>query len=462
MEESKLKTGFVVCASHKDGILDPQGRPYVDRELVNACQDSLMEWGIECVEYPVVVASKMEARAAFDAMLKNDQVQSIIIFPGTWSWVANLTAAIRHFSLSGKGILLWVYPGAQGWRTGSGLLLHGALKEINVKHTLIYGEKEDVQTQKALQGFVLANQIKADLSMSTFCLFGGRGQAQSCGSVDPSQLMQRFGIDVDAVSPLEVYECVKSIDEEIVVLCFDRINRLFHRELLRTEINEKAVRLYLALSELVQKNNYLGIAIQNFPGIADYYTIPSLAQSLLIEDRVGNSALGDMNVALTTYILLRASHQAVFYGDIQNIDLEENCLKIVADGSAAPSLAAKEFPLGFGTRGIKHEGGGGGLTVSLLCREGQGVLAKLVRDNGQLQMVAARCDVFIPEEAELESCLNECGIPFWPHAFTRVWGDIRRLIEVWGGEYICLAYGETVYETLDAFCETTDIQFIGI
>ena len=459
---TELKVGFIVCASHKDGIVDLNGDPYVNRDLIIECQNKLYEMGVKCIEHSVVVASKQEAKEAFSAMAVDEEIHSVIIFIGTWNWVANLTAAIRHFSFSNKGILLWVHPGAQGWRTGAGLLVHGALKEIGLKHKLVYGDRNDSETQKDIFGFILANQIKADLSMSTFCLFGGRGQAQACGSVDPSQWMRQFGIDIDAISPLEVYERVKNISEEDVKKNIARIQQFFSQELKQTQANIKAVKLYIALKELIDKNGYLGIGVQNFPGIADYYTIPSLAQSMLIEDGIGNSALGDMNVALSTFILLRASGQAVFYGDIQNIEVETNTLKIVADGSAAPTLAASEYPAAFADRGIEHEGDGGGLTVSLVCKEGEGVLAKIIRDNGKNQMVLARCSVFVPDKSEIDDLLRECGIPFWPHAFTKVHGDIIKLIHSWGGEYICLAYGDKLYETLVNFCDVTDIELIQI
>ncbi len=457
-----LKAGFIVCASHKDGIQDPNGAPYVDELLIQDGIHKLRQRGIDCLEYPLVVSTKQEAKEAFRAMAKDDSVQSLIIFPGTWNWVGHLTAAIRDFSFTGKGILLWVHPGAQGWRTGSGLLIHGALKEIAVKHRLVYGSRNDEATLVDIHSFVLANQIRADLNLSTFCLLGGRGQAQSCGSVDPSQWMHQFGIDIDSISPLGLFSRLTTITDHELDEQFERISGLFGQALERTDDNTKAVKLYIALKDLVVANNYLGIGIQNYPGLADYYTIPSLAQSLLIEDRIGNSALGDMNVALSTYILMRASGDSVFFGDVQDIDVKTKVLKIVADGAAAPSLASKDYPLSFSDRGIGHEGDGGGLTVSLVCREGTGVLAKLMRDSGQMQMVVARCEVFVPHQDILGDSLRECGMPFWPHAFTKVHGDLDRLIQVWGGEYICLAYGDFVYETLVAFCRAAGIECIEI
>src|SRR5690606_21824263 len=93
----RLKVGFIVCASHKDGIKDPNGNEYVDSSLIADCQNQLKELGIDCIKYPIVVANKKEAKEAFMSFAKNDEVQSIIIFPGTWNWVGNLTAAIRQF-----------------------------------------------------------------------------------------------------------------------------------------------------------------------------------------------------------------------------------------------------------------------------------------------------------------------------------------------------------------------------
>ena len=62
---------------------------------------------------------------------------------------------------------------------------------------------------------------------------------------------------------------------------------------------------------------------------------------------------------------------------------------------------------------------------------------------------------------ELDARRHECGIPFWPHAFVRVDGDLEGLLQNWNNEYGCLGYGERLYDQIVAFGELTGIPVIA-
>ncbi|HTP57632.1 MAG TPA: hypothetical protein VMM82_01875, partial [Spirochaetia bacterium] len=101
--------GFVVYGVHKDGLADPMGTPFIDEKIVARARDALKARGVQLAEHPVVIASKAEARAALDRMKKDDAVDCLILFSGTWVWAAHLVAAIRDFAMSGKPVLIWTH-----------------------------------------------------------------------------------------------------------------------------------------------------------------------------------------------------------------------------------------------------------------------------------------------------------------------------------------------------------------
>ena len=107
-------------------------------------------------------------------------------------------------------------------------------------------------------------------------------------------------------------------------------------------------------------------------------------------------------------------------------------------------------------------GAAGGLSVKLVCKVGEGVLARLGRNDGQFEMVAVRCSSFEPPSEEIEARRKEWGIPFWPHGFVRLQCDIEELLRVWNNEYACPEYGEHLYEEVLAWCEQTGIKSIGL
>jgi L-fucose isomerase-like protein len=458
----KTKVGFIVYGVHKDGLPDPMGTPFIDDRIVAGAKKALRKSGLELVEHDPVIASKKEARECFDKFKKMNDVDALVLFSGTWVWAAHLIAAIRDYATTGKGIILWTNPGSQGWRPVGGLVMQGALKEVGIKHRFVYGSFEDPKEIEKITSWCRASSMKNLLNMSTIGTFGGRGMGQTCGAADPSQWMRTFGIDIDSRDTSELLDTARKIEKKEIVEARQRIQKLFAEPIPDNDQSERSIRLYLAIKKLVKKNVWDFYTIQSFPGLGDEYSATCFAQSMILEDGIGTSTLGDFNTALTVKCLTDLSPEPVYYGDLQHIDKSNNEIKIIGDGACPPSLAGKLGPAGFAEHGIPTEGEAGGLSIKLVCKVGEGVLARLGRNNGEFEMVITRCTIFEPPASELEKRKLECGIPFWPHGFVRAECDIETLLQSWNNEYACLGYGAHLYEELKAFCELTGIKAIAL
>jgi L-fucose isomerase-like protein len=450
--------GFIVYGVHKDGLKDPMGVPFIDDAIIKQSKKALVEVGLKLVEHDVVLATKEEARGAFKQMKSDDRVDMVVLFSGTWVWAAHLVGAIRDFVGSGKAVLLWTHPGSQGWRPVGGLVMHGGLLEIGVSHKFVYGEANDTETILKISSYARAAHLKNSLNLSTLGTFGGRGMGQTCGVADPSQWMRMFGIDIDSRDTNELIRAAEAISDQEIQALQPRLKRLFGSAPEKSLVNVRSVRLYLAIKKLVEKEKFDFYTIQSFPGLGDDYSATCFAQSMMLEDGYGTSTLGDFNTALTVWLLTKLSKERVYYGDLQHIDKKKREIKIIGDGACPPSLASQLGPAGFAEHGIPTEGEAGGLSVKLICKVGEGVLARLGRVNGQFQMVITRGTVFEPPKNQIERRLNECGIPFWPHGFVIAHGDIEKMLESWTNEYACLGYGAELYPALIDFCHLTGIE----
>jgi L-fucose isomerase-like protein len=359
-------------------------------------------------------------------------------------------------------VLIWTNPGSQGWRTVGGLVLHGGLKEVGIRHRFVYGRYEDPKEIERITSYCRASHMKNILNQSTIGTFGGRGMGQTCGVADPSQWMKVFGVDIDSRDTTELVETARRFTAEEVDEARTTIQKYFQEPIPREEADDRSIRLYLALKKLVAKEGFDFYTIQSFPGLGDVYSATCFAQSMMLEDGVGTSTLGDFNTAMTVKLLTDLSSEPVYYGDLQHIDKSNNEIKIIGDGACPPSLAGKLGPAGFAQHGIPTEGEAGGLSVKLVCKIGEGVLARLGRDDGKFEMVITRCSIFEPPADTLEARKNECGIPFWPHGFVTAHCDSDALLETWNNEYAVLGYGAHLYEDLVAFCELTGISAITL
>jgi len=450
--------GFIVYGVHKDSLQDPMGVPFIDNAIVAQSKKALWNAGLNLVEHDTVVASKEEARQAMKRMKSEDSVDAVVLFSGTWVWAANLVGAIRDFAATGKSVLLWTHPGSQGWRPVGGLVMHGGLLEIGVPHKFVYGSAQDHETISQIVSYARASHLKASLNMSTIGTFGGRGMGQTCGVADPSQWMRMFGVDIDSRDTTELIRTAERISAKKISDLEPRLEQLFGAAPDRNVVNERSIRLYLALKEIVAREKFDFYTIQSFPGLGDHYAATCFAQSMMLEDGYSTSTLGDFNTALTVLLLVKLSSERVYYGDLQHINKKTREIKIIGDGACPPSLAGKLGPAGFAQHGIPTEGEAGGVSVKLICKVGEGVLARLGRVNGQFRMAICRASIFEPPADQVDQRLAECGIPFWPHGFVTVHCDIEALIQNWTNEYACLGYGTDLYPALVDFCRITGIE----
>lgn len=456
------KVGFIVYGVHKDGLQDPMGKPFIDNALVEEAKKALRSAGMELVVEERVIASKQEARACFSKFKKMDNLDALVLFSGTWVWAAHLVPALRDFAFTGKGVLLWTHPGSQGWRPVGGLVMHGALKEVDIPHRFVYGDKDDPKTIARILTYCRASHEKNILNLSTAGVFGGRGMGQTCGVADPSQWMKVFGVDIDSRDTTVLLETAKGVTKDELVKARGAIQPLFSMAIPEGEVTDRSIRLYLAIKKVIAKEGWDFYTIQSFPGLGDDYSATCFAQSLMLNERVGTSTLSDFNTLMTVKLLTDLSAEPVYYGDLQHIDKSSNEIKIIGDGACPPSLAGKVGPAKFAEHGIPTEGEAGGLSVDLVCKPGEGVLARLGRNNGEFEMVLARCSIFEPSPKQLEQRRLECGIPRWPHAFVTAHCDIERLLETWNNEYAVLGYGAHLYDDLLAFCELTGIRALAL
>ncbi|HTT21084.1 MAG TPA: hypothetical protein VMG82_19285 [Candidatus Sulfotelmatobacter sp.] len=450
--------GFIVYGVHKDGLKDPAGVPFIDDAVVERSQQALIAVGMKVVRHETVIASKAEAIAALRQMKNDPQIDAVVLFSGTWVWAAHLVGAIRDYAATGKGILLWTHPGSQGWRPVGGLVMHGGLLEIGVPHKFVYGDADDADTIMKITSYARAAHMKNWLNLSTIAAFGGRGMGQTCGVADPSQWMRMFGIDIDSRDTTAVIRAADQINRKEIDALTPRLEKLFGKLPGESVVNERSIRLYLGLKNIVEQEKFDFYTIQSFPGLGDHYSATCFAQSMMLDDGYGTSTLGDFNTALTVLLLTKLSKERVYYGDLQHVDVQRKEIKIIGDGACPPSLAGRLGPAGFAEHGIPTEGEAGGLSVKLICKVGEGVLARLGRVNGEFQMVITRATVFEPPVTEINRRLEECGIPFWPHGFVTAHCDMEQLLQNWTNEYACLGYGSHLYQALADFCEITGIR----
>lgn len=454
------KVGFVVYGTHR-GINDPMGQPFIDEKVIKNCTAALKNEGLDLVENDLIVVDREDANKVILPLAKDDSIDALILFSGTWIWAGEMIGAIREFAKTGKGIIVWTYPGSQGWRPVGGLVLKAALEEVGIPYRYVYGGYENAKDLERITSYCHASALKNKISNTRLGALGGRGMGQTCGVCDPSQWMKTFGIDIDSRDTTELINTAKAVTKEELQKVWELVKERFVELPADDEQTERSFRIYVALKKLIAKYHWDYYTIQSFPGFGDDYGATCFAQSMILDDGIPTSTLSDFNTCLTSILMIYLSKDSIYYGDFQCINKENNEIKIIGDG-ACPTCLADKNGATFATHGIPTEGAAGGISVNLTCKPGRGVLARVCRENGQFTLVVTRAEVKVPSEEELAARKMECGIPFWPHAFVTAECDIEELLQHWHNEYACLGYGDELYERLIAFGELTGMKIYAL
>lgn len=455
----KPKMGFIVFGVHKDGLKDPMGVPFINYKIIDEGKKAIQAKGVELIEHDIIVAYKKEAKEALAKLKHDDSVDGVILFSGTWVWASELIAAVRDFERCGKGVIIWTYPGSQGWRLVGTLALGAAFKEIGMKYRSVYGN--DNQTVEKVASFARACALRNKLNMTTVGAFGGRGMGLTCGASDPSQWMREFGVDIDSRDTMDIIDAAKETTQVEIDEVKEKLIKPYFAELPADDgYTERSIRLYLGVKKVIERENFDMYVIQSFPGIADYFAASCFTQSMMLQQGVPTATLCDYNNVLTVFLLSNLSQDPVYYGDFQCIDKERKEVKVIGDGACAPSLAGPEKAR-FAHHGLSTEGVAGGLSVEAVLKPGKVIMARVGRDNGKFEMILHRGEVYTPDKDELKRQRRESGMWFWPHAFVKMDVDYDYGIQVWDSEYITLAYGgDEIYNTLKEFCYLMDMKLI--
>jgi len=444
------KVGFIVCGVHAE-VKDALGRPMLDVQLVESAFSSLKSAGFNVYRIKGILSRSEEFEKALRECEGQD-VDCVVFYVATWLWASEIWRAALAFK---RPVAIWCSPTAVGWATGGALVLHGALDEIGVKHKLVYGYPAEDRTVRSMVAFVKAAASAGRLRNSKLGLIGGYGMGAVTGATDIAQVLSKFGMKVEHVDQFELIKRAEGCLRKHVEDTYNMLKKRFSGLPQLDKVMERSIRLYLALRDFVLERKFDVTAVKCFPELGDNYATACLAQSLLPEEGVVSSCIGDVNTALSAYILHLLSSEATFNPDVQRIKKDEGVVILASDGAAPPSLAASPERIILRCRGLATEGAADGISIGFICKPGPVTLIRLCRIKGDYYMHIASGEAFVPENSE--ELLKECGFPHWPHAFIKLKGNVEAFVQNQRSEYISMCYGDYREELID-FCHQLEIK----
>ena len=87
---------------------------------------------------------------------------------------------------------------------------------------------------------------------------------QTCGVADPSQWMRMFGVDIDSRDTAELIRAAERISPERIKEFYPRLKQLFGAAPQANVVNERSIRLYLALRKSLNGRILISIPFSRF------------------------------------------------------------------------------------------------------------------------------------------------------------------------------------------------------
>ena len=285
--------------------------------------------------------------------LKNylDTLQpDLIVFQNlTFANAAYMSEVLRRFDCP---LLLWTLrePVIDGGRlrlnslTGAYSAANTLRAFDNRPFTYTFGSPEESAVVSAITAAVKASEVKKAMRSLRMSAVGHTPQGFGFGRALDSELMNVFGVDLEAIEARELIDTAKGYTDEE---CADYLERTscLTCGLDRTPENNRLdhARLYKAYSEYVRSHGIGALASRCWPDFFTAFGTPvCTVLSLLNDDGVAAACEADIYGALSMWIGMHLSGEPVFFGDPVSLSEEENTVTFWHCGAAACSLARQD------------------------------------------------------------------------------------------------------------------------
>ena len=265
----------------------------------------------------------------------------LIVFQNlTFANAAYMSEVLRAFDCP---VLLWTLrePVIDGGR----LRLNSLTGAYSAANTLrAFGSPEEERVKRAIEAVVKAAALKKDMRGLRMSAVGHTPQGFGFGRALDSELMNSFGVELEAIEARELIdmakaysdeECASYLEQTEQMTCgLDRTpekNRLDHARLLK------------AYSDYVREHRIGALASRCWPDFFTSFGTPvCTVLSMLNDEGVAAACEADIYGALSMWIGMQLSHEPVFFGDPVSLDEGENTVTFWHCGAAACSLARRD------------------------------------------------------------------------------------------------------------------------
>ncbi len=280
----------------------------------------------------------------------NTLCPDLIVFQNlTFANAAYMSEVLRRFDCP---MLLWTLrePVIDGGRLRLNSLT-GAYSAANALRAFddrsfeyLFGAPNEERSKETIEAVVKAAAVKKEMRSLKMSAVGHTPQGFGFGRALDSELMNTFGVELEAIEARELIDKAKTYTDGEVAAYLEKTEQMTCGLDKTPEHNRiDHARLLKAYSDYVREHQIGALASRCWPDFFTAFGTPvCTVLSMLNDEGVAAACEADIYGALSMWIGMQLSGEPVFFGDPVSLDEGENTVTFWHCGAAACSLARRD------------------------------------------------------------------------------------------------------------------------
>jgi len=414
--------------------------------------------GMEVLECGGIARTNQEMTSQGN-QIRQMGAEVLVIYTGTWTYSSTTVSAALA---AGVPTIVWADATVGRFGIVGGSIARGALDEMGIKTTLVYGTGLDDQRLLAelkmrLTGIAAATRLRG----LTYGVGGSRCMGMYTAVIDGNEWRKKFGIEVDGFEQVDILRRAQEMPDKEALPVLAWMKKEFGMIVPTDEVMIAQIKMYLVLKQIIKEKGYDFIAVKCLPELPSCYTTFCVAHALLNDrsDADGKKASfvcaceADSNGALTMQILKHLSGGPALFADVLQFDMKTGLAYLCNCGSQPTDFAVSKNEVHWQTEGLREFIWKiGGACPQYVAKPGKMTLARIGRINGKyVMMITTGTAQEFPREK-----LKEIN---WQHpqAFVQLDCEPDRFIKMLRSNHIHAIYGD-YKEHLLQVCDVLEIE----
>lgn len=441
---SNIRVGLITVMSEDDTWLDHFIKKFECNHL--EAKAALQNLGFDIVATDELGRTYRQM-AAQASDLRARGIDVLVLYVPDWSYTNNAVVGAINADVP---VIVWSDAHVDQNGIVGAAIIRGGLDEVGIKNRLVHGLPDDPGTLKKLATCCRGVAAATRLRNTKIGVGGGRSMGMYTAHVDPSELMKRFGCDIDYWEQIDLLRRAEAIPAGEPEAMLGWLKKEFGAVEAKEEVLLAQIRMYLAMLEMIEKRGYDAVCVKCLPELPACFTTFCLPIAILNDrsdhrgpkESIVCGCEADVNGTMTMQIMKTLNGGPVMFTDVLKLDYDKNEVGMANCGSSATDFAASRKDVHWVKEGLlEFEWTIGGTCPQYITRSGRITLARLSRIDGEYVMLIAGGEtVDYPREK-----LKEIN-PQHPQSYVRMDCDLEVFVENLRCNHVHFVFGDFLEE----------------